>query len=242
MNIKTRTFFQPLLLALLATFVAAGVCHAEEAWKTTLNRELPLMGYHNWIVVADAAYPWQTAPGIETVVTGADHLTVVRAVLEALSKTKHVRPLVRTGAELQYLSEQDAPSITAYREELSKLVGPDAAQPNAAQPNAALPHERLIGSIAEAGQNFHVLLLKTKGTLPYSSVFVQLNAAYWNPEAEQRLRAAMPSAMPAVVPSSATGGGPASSWAPDFRGPGAGPQMRDAPPFPPRPRGRRGGG
>lgn len=34
-------------------------------WKTALNRELPILGHRNWVVVADSAYPSQTAPGKE---------------------------------------------------------------------------------------------------------------------------------------------------------------------------------
>ena len=36
--------------------------------------------------MVDAAYPAQTSPGGETIVTGADQLTVVRDVLAALKK------------------------------------------------------------------------------------------------------------------------------------------------------------
>lgn len=218
---KIRTLLRPLVLVLLGVVMAMGSACAEEAWKTTLNRQLPLMGHRNWIVIADAAYPWQAAPGIETIATGADHLTVVKAVLDAVSKSKSVRPIVQTDSELQYISEKDAPAIPAFRDELKKLMGTTTSQ--------SLPHNQLINTIAQDGQTFRVLLLKTKGTLPYSSVFIQLDAAYWTPEAEQRLRAAMPAAPPVFAVSN----GAPNAGAPGFR-------PRDG--GPPRPRGRRGGG
>lgn len=233
---KTRMLFQPfagalMLCGMLLTTVAS---HADETWQALLKRQVPLMGYHNWIVITDAAYPWQTAPGIQSVATGADQLTVVKAVLEAVRQSKSVRPLVQTDSELQYLSARDAPSITAYRERLKRLVGADQSP--------SLPHEQLISTIAEAGQTFHVLLLKTKSTLPYSSVFVQLTAAYWTPQAEQRLRAAMPATASPGGPSYAGGpnagprnGGPRNAGAPNdgqFGGNAAPPGFR--------PRGRRG--
>ncbi len=52
--------------------------------------------------------------------------------------------------------------------------------------------EELIGKLDEAGKTFHVLLLKTNLCLPYTSVFLQLDCAYWNADAEKRLRAAKP--------------------------------------------------
>ena len=56
--------------------------HADnETWEAVLTRRLPLLGHRNWIVVADAAYPAQSNPGIETIATGADHLQVLARVL-----------------------------------------------------------------------------------------------------------------------------------------------------------------
>jgi hypothetical protein len=37
-----------------------------------------------------------------------------------------------------------------------------------------------------------VLILKTDLTLPYTSVFIELDCGYWGPEKEQALRAMMP--------------------------------------------------
>jgi hypothetical protein len=37
-------------------------------------------------------------------------------------------------------------------------------------------------------------VLKTNMTLPYTSVFIELDCGYWSPEAEARLRAAMEAA------------------------------------------------
>ena len=43
-------------------------------WERQLETLLPLYGHRNWIVVADSAYPAQSKPGIETVVSGAGQL------------------------------------------------------------------------------------------------------------------------------------------------------------------------
>jgi len=154
-------------------------------WQKTLHQELPLLGHRNWIVIADSAYPWQTAPGVQTIETGKGQIEVTRAVLDALAATKHVRPIIMTDSELPYVSEKNAPGITAYRAALKKLLKNRRSQ--------SLPHEQIIRKLDEAGKTFHVLLLKTNHTQPYTSVFLQLECGYWSPEAEKELRSAMTS-------------------------------------------------
>ena len=51
--------------------------------------------------------------------------------------------------------------------------------------------ERIIHELDEAGRAFHVLVIKTNMTIPYTSVFLELRAAYWGDEAEERLRKSM---------------------------------------------------
>ena len=172
--------FLHVLLFIASTVVSA---RAEEPWQKTLQQQLPLLGHRNWIVIADSAYPWQTAPGIETIDTGAGQLEVVRAVLDALGKVRHVKPTIFLDAEMPHVPEADAPGITAYRDALTKLLGQRVVQ--------SLPHEKIIARLDEAGKTFHVLLLKTDLTIPYTSVFLQLDCAYWSAEAEKRLRAAL---------------------------------------------------
>jgi hypothetical protein len=172
-----------LHLGVLA-LVMTGAAHAQEAgWEARLARDLPLMGHRNWIVIADAAYPLQSGAGVDTIDTGEGPLLVVKAVLDALAKSRHVRPVVHLDAELPFVPEEDARGITAYRGRLRALLKGRAVTP--------LPHEELIGKLDRAGKTFRVLVLKTNLTLPYTSVFIQLDCGYWSPEAEKRLRDAM---------------------------------------------------
>lgn len=152
-------------------------------WQSKLKQELPLLGHRNWIVIADAAYPWQTAPGVETVATGSGQLEVMKEVLAYLAKTTHVKPIIYTDSELPFVSEKNAPGIEAYRDALHKIIGTREIQ--------SLPHEQIIGKLDEAGKTFHVLLLKTNHTQPYTSVFLQLDCGYWSPAKEKELRDAM---------------------------------------------------
>ena len=126
-----------------ALAVAGGGASATSAtsadWRSRLQQELPLLGHRNWIAVVDSAYPLQTSAGIETIETDADQLEVVRAVLDELSKTKHVRPVIFTDAELKLVPESDAAGVTAYREALGALLKTSGAQ--------SLPHEQIISKL-----------------------------------------------------------------------------------------------
>jgi hypothetical protein len=165
----------------------AGVsCFGQTDWKAAVQSTVPLYGHRNWIVIADSAYPEQSAPGIETIVADADQAQVVNFVLETLAHSKHVTPTVYTDQELGFLDEQDAPGISGYRDQLKGILG-DRETHN-------LPHEQIIGRLDQVSRSFRVLIVKTKMTLPYTSVFLQLDCAYWPADAEQRLRQRMKAA------------------------------------------------
>jgi D-ribose pyranose/furanose isomerase RbsD len=170
------------VFALARTSASAGTSQSAD-WHARLNEELPLLGHRNWIAIVDSAYPLQTSAGIETIDTGADQLEVVKTVLDQLAKAKHVRPVIFTDAELKLVPESDAKGVTAYREALTKLLGTTEAQ--------SLPHEEIISKLDEAGRTFHILVLKTRLTIPYTSVFIRLECGYWSADAEKRLREAM---------------------------------------------------
>lgn len=152
-------------------------------WRATLTHELPLLGHRNWIAIVDSAYPLQTSAGIETIETDSDHLEVVRAVLEQIGRSKHVRPVIFTDSELQSVAETDAKGVREYRESLRALLAKTPAQ--------SLPHEEIISKLDEAGKTFHILVLKSTMTIPYTSVFIRLDCGYWTAEQEQRLREKM---------------------------------------------------
>jgi hypothetical protein len=172
-----------LACALLVVCAGAAAAPTESTWRGTLHKEIPALGHRNWVVVADSAYPLQIAPGIETVQTGATQEEVLKAVLQELSSAKHVSPTVFLDAELPFVPEEKAPGVTAYRNQLKVLFGPLKTQ--------SVPHEQLIKTLADAGGTFHVLILKTTLTVPYTSVFFRLDCKYWNEEDEQELRKAM---------------------------------------------------
>jgi len=181
------------------------------AWRAILADRLATFGHRNWIAIVDSAYPAQTSPGVETIVTRAGHLEVVAAVLKQVTRARHVTPRVYLDAELEHVPPADAPGVQGYRVALAKLLAdagkppqsPPADSPDAspAAPPAAsaaqpirplrLPHAEIIDKLDAAGAKFRVLVLKTNLAVPYSSVFIELDCGYWTPAAEKRLREKM---------------------------------------------------
>lgn len=152
-------------------------------WERSLSSLLPLFGHRNWIVVADWAYPAQSSPGVFTICANADQMHVVRKVSGAIATSKHVCAHVYLDQELEYVAEEDAPGITAYRSEIKALLGTTAV--------AYLPHEQIIAKLDKAAETFRVLVIKTDMTIPYTSVFFELDCGYWDSGAEKRIREAM---------------------------------------------------
>ena len=151
-----------------------------ESWESRFERLLPQYGHRNWIVVADAAYPAQSNPGIETLATGCEHLAVLRSVLDGINASSHVRANVYTDAELKLVEEEDALGVNKLRHEIMRLL-PD-------KQTHQLPHEQIIAKLDEAGSLFRVLILKSTLAIPYTSVFLELDCGYWSARAEKRLR------------------------------------------------------
>ncbi len=159
------------------------VASAQDDWRQILRDRLPLFGHRNWIVIADSAYPAQSREGIETIVADAGQIDVLNEVLAGVSSSRHVRPIFYTDLELTFVKESDAPGVDQYRKQLSSLLPDRRAH--------SLLHEEIIHKLDEAGQTFRVLIIKTNMTIPYTSVFLQLDCSYWSAEAEQKLRASM---------------------------------------------------
>jgi hypothetical protein len=152
-------------------------------WRDVVAEKVPTFGQRNWIVVADAAFPAQTKPGVETVVARAGQVDVLRFVLDELAAWKHLTPVVHQDAELAAVPERDAPGIGDHRRELRGLLAE-------VKPRTA-PHEDLLDRIDKAAEKYKVLVVKTDTMLPYTTVFLELDAGYWTADAERRLREAL---------------------------------------------------
>jgi hypothetical protein len=176
MKIKT-------VLVLVMMICASLISHAQSDWQKKVHSEMSLMGHRNWIAVVDSAYPLQSSSGIETIETNEDHLAVLDYVLKEIKSSRHVRALAHTDMELKFVAEANAPGVTRLRGDLkTRLAG---------VPTDSVPHQSLIDGLNATSQGFHVLILKTTMTIPYSSVFLQLDCSYWSAESEARMRQAI---------------------------------------------------
>ncbi len=152
-------------------------------WEAKFLAALPALGHRNWVVVADAAFPLQISPGMEVVVSNEDHFAVLDKVLKALDASKHVRPKIYLDKELDYVTEDLAPGMDACRKRLLGMLAGRDAKP--------VLHEELIARMDQVGRMFRVLMIKTNLTLPYTTVFMELDCGYWGPEAEEKMREKM---------------------------------------------------
>lgn len=141
---------------------------------------LPLLGHRNWIQIADMAFPSLTLPGVQTILVDNEILPVLDFVLEMLNRQPHVRPIVWLDEELDFIREEWALGITDFRQELYERLRNLTVN--------KLPHEQLIAKLSEAGKQFQVIVVKTKTCLPYTSVFLELDCAYWDRQREKLLR------------------------------------------------------
>ena len=152
-----------------------------KAWERTLDERLLIFGHRNWVVVADAAYPAQSSPGIETILSGVGQQAAIKSVLARLRACKHVRPVIHVDRELALVDEKDAPGIDSYRNWLKgALKGLSVTM---------TPHDEIISRLDHAARMFSVLIVKSNMTIPYTSVFIELDCGYWDANAEARLRA-----------------------------------------------------
>ncbi len=180
---KIRFIMKKLVSLIVVLFVLTQILFAQSGWKEELTRQIPALGHRNWILVADAAYPMQIKPGIQTIVTGEDQLDVVKEVLKQIKNAPHISAEIFMDREIDFVPENEVSEIKKYKKDLDKLLKNENV--------TKMLHEQLINEVDVAGQNFKVLVLKTKLTVPYTSVFIRLDCAYWNADQEQQMRESM---------------------------------------------------
>ncbi len=150
------------------------------SWKSELGKTLKLFGHRNWIVIADAAYPQQSNPAIQTIAVDASQLETVEFVSQLIEKSSHVYANIFLDKELAFVPEKNAKGIEAYRDALDHILSGKNV--------TTMLHEDIIRELDASAELFNVLIIKTNLALPYTSVFFQLECGYWNVEAEESLR------------------------------------------------------
>ena len=153
---------------------------AKPKWQNELKSMLPYLGDRNWILIVDKAFPEQTAKGIKMIYTHEKLLPVLRYTLNLIHSANHVGAVIYTDKELHYLTSDEVPDINQYRDSLKKIFGKQNIH--------SILHEQVFNQMNNDSKLFQVVVLKTNETIPYSSVYLHLNCAYWNDSLETKLR------------------------------------------------------
>jgi hypothetical protein len=103
--------------------------------------------------------------------------------MEEIKKAGHVEPEIYQDRELQYIGEDQSKGIDAFRATISKTLNGKQVQ--------TILHDSVFTKLDQSSKLFKVLVLKTDELLPYTSVFLQLNCAYWNGDNEKKMREKM---------------------------------------------------
>lgn len=152
----------------------------ENNWKHQFNQRLPFLGHRNWIIIVDKAFPQQNAVGIEYINTNENLLSVLKYTLQQVNSSGHVKPIIYRDKELQFITEEQSKGVISFRNEQEKSIGQQLVQ--------TILHDSVFTKLDETSKLFKVLVLKTNETIPYSSVFLQLDCGYWNAAKEAQLR------------------------------------------------------
>jgi hypothetical protein len=155
---------------------------SKSSWQDTVRELLPLMGHRNWIVITDMAYPMQSDKGITTLFTGEDYLSVLSFVFNEVQKAPHVRAHIYQDLELTAVDETAVPGVTRLREGVTQLLGKQVEREW---------HDNLIKKLSTVSNLFNVLVLKTTLTIPYTTIFFELDCGYWGENEEKTLRAGL---------------------------------------------------
>ena len=125
-------------------------------WTQEFDHLLPLLGHRNWILIVDKAYPYQSARGITTLDTKAPLPEVLEKVVASMKTSTHVKPVFYTDKELDFITEEMAPGVEAYRKDLARILAGAQTQ--------TLLHNSVFSKLDEAAKLFNVVILKTEGT------------------------------------------------------------------------------
>ncbi|TKC03621.1 RbsD/FucU domain-containing protein [Pedobacter frigoris] len=153
---------------------------APENWEQEFYAKLPMLGHRNWILVVDKAFPEQNAAGMEYIYANEGLNAVLKQVLTQVNQSGHVKPIIYQDKELGFITEQQASGVTRFKTAIKSTLGN--------QPVQTMLHDSVFKKLDMESKLFKVLVIKTNEVIPYTSVFLQLDCAYWNGDKEKQLR------------------------------------------------------
>ena len=180
-----RTPYLILFVACVASLTCSCI-HEQKSnpqlndWKTVLETDLHMLGHRNWILVVDKAFPEQSSPGMKYIYVEEELLPTLDYVLAQVEASSHVRPIIYRDKELNFINEDQVPGIEAFRTQSNILLKDKNVN--------TLLHDEVFKMLDQSSSLFRTLVIKTNCTLPYTSVFLELDCAYWGPENEKLMR------------------------------------------------------
>ncbi|MFI3322387.1 MAG: hypothetical protein R3Y50_07680 [Rikenellaceae bacterium] len=153
------------------------------SWRGEFKEILPKLGHRNWILIVDSAYPLQSSEAIETLVSNENIEDVLKYVLKNIDKSDHIKPIVYQDKEFSFMCNEWSDDCEELRVDINKILA-------GYNPNVIL-HDEIFEKLDAASKLFNVLVIKTECTVPYSSVFVELDCGYWDSSSESSLRNSM---------------------------------------------------
>ncbi|NIP97312.1 MAG: hypothetical protein GWO24_29310 [Akkermansiaceae bacterium] len=171
---------------LLTLFLGVGGCsdrrqpEGQRSWSRVIGSELRALGYRNWIVLGDAAFPVHSRPGVRTILINDEIPAVLDEVLKELERVQTVTPRIYMSRELAEIPNDRAPGVDDYREVVERALR--------GYPVREMEFRSLSLLLEDSANKFTVLVFKTTTALPYSGVFIELDSGYWDRESERDLR------------------------------------------------------
>ena len=110
-------------------------------------------------------------------------LDVLEYTLGRINENNHIRPVIYTDKELDFINQELVPEIEDYKSSLNEIIGQSNVQ--------VLLHDSVFVKIDKASKLFKTLVIKTNQVIPYSSIFIELDCDYWSSEKETQLRKLM---------------------------------------------------
>lgn len=151
--------------------------------RAAIAPQLLQLGARNWVVIADPTYPIPAGAGAYTMAVQSGAADTFREVLDLLETQASLTPRIWVCNEMGVLTETLAPGITEYKQEIEPLLSGRFCY--------RLDEKIISAQLADASQKYRILYIKTRTQLPYSTIAIELDSGYWDPDAEAEVRKRM---------------------------------------------------
>lgn len=174
-----------LAVAIVCCFLSSCGTHFSKkkstaSWVGSVDNEISSLGAYNWIIIAESSYPTSGRSGTRTLFSPERIPATLDQVLQSIDSSGHVKGRLYMAREVQQLTPDYAPGIEGFKKSLEKHLHGREIQ--------HLPQRSLKILKESAERNFQILMVKTQTTLPYTSIYIELESGYWDSESETALR------------------------------------------------------